>query len=176
MTEPSIAITDATTENERAILRALLVEFHEWLSDHETSYDPEAELSGDVRSLERASENRAWIARLDGSPAGCVLLVGATDDLAEFKRLWVRPTHRGEGIGRALVRTVIDAARTRGYETLGLTTPPWSETAQALYESIGFERTPPYPETRLPERYHDEAVFMKLDLTGVASDSTDESR
>jgi len=30
---------------------------------------------------------------------------------------------------------------------------------------MGFERTDPYPETRLPERYHDEAIFVQFDLS-----------
>lgn len=157
---------------ERAALRDLLVGFHGWMVEHAGDvYDPEAELAADLRSLEREDESWAWLARSDG-PAGCVLLYGESEDLAEFRRLWVDPAHRGEGLGRALVRAVVEAARTRGYGTLGLTTPPWAETSHALYESMGFERTPPYPETRLAERHHDEAIFMRLDL-GVETDAGD---
>lgn len=172
MTDASISITAVDSEDDR--LRHLLEEFHEWMVDHaDVVYDPEGELAEDVRSLERESESWAWIARFDGTPAGCVFLYGETDDLAEFKRLWVRPAHRDEGIGRALTRTVVEEARAKGYETLGLTTPPWGEAAHALYESMGFERTPPYPETRLPEQYHDDAIFMQLDLTGADGRTTD---
>lgn len=172
MTGPSVAITAVDSEDDR--LRSLLVEFHEWMVDHAGDvYDPETELAEDLRSLEREAESWAWIARFDGTPTGCVLLYGETDDLAEFKRLWVRPAHRGKGIGQALTQTVVDAARAHGYGTLGLTTPPWGEAAHALYESMGFERTPPYPETRLPERYHDDAIFMQFDLTSAEGPATD---
>lgn len=147
-------------------LRTLLAEFHEWMRETApTAYDPAAELAEDADSLAGEAESWAWVASVDGEPAGCVLLYGETAALAEFRRLWVRPTHRGLGVGRRLVRTVVDHARTEGYETLALTTPPWSEAAQSLYESLGFERTPPYPETRLDERYHDEAIFMQLPLS-----------
>lgn len=166
MTDSTIAITAIETGADESTLWTLLGEFHEWLRDHVPhEYDPETGLAKDRESLAHESECWAWIARREGVPAGCVLLYGETDTLAEFRRLWVRPAHRGHGIGRRLTRTVIEEARIQGYETLGLTTPPQGEAAHALYESLGFQRTPPYPETRLAEEYHDDAIFMQLDLT-----------
>jgi GNAT superfamily N-acetyltransferase len=173
MTEHSTEITSVESEEDRSALRELLQEFHEWMTDHAGDvYDPDDELAEDFDSLAEETESWAWVARAEGDPAGCVLLYGESDELAEFRRLYVKPSHRGEGVGRRLVQTVIDQARAQGYDTLGLTTPPWSESAQALYESVGFERTPPYPETRLAERHHDEAIFMQLDLSesGRATD------
>lgn len=152
-------------DGDRSTLEPLLTEFHEWMVAHAGDvYEPAAELAEDFASLTHDPESWAWVAVMDGTPAGCVLLYGTTDELAEFKRLWVRPAFRGTGLGRMLVETVIDRARAEGYEVLGLTTPPWAERSHALYESLGFERTPPYPDTRLPEKYHDEAVFMRLAL------------
>lgn len=164
-------IVTVDSEENQSALRELLMEFHEWMAEHDDIYDPEEELTEDFESLERERESWAWIARSDGTPAGCVLLYGETDTLAEFRRLWVRPIHRGTGIGRALTRTVIEKTQSRGYETLGLTTPPWAEASHALYESLGFERTPPYPETRLPEKHHDKAIFMQLSLDDSGNDT-----
>ena len=166
MTENSTQIARVESGEDEPALRNLLAEFNEWMAGYAgDAYDPDDELAEALDSLDEESESWAWISRVGGEPAGCVLLYGETDELAEFRRLYVRPAHRGEGVGRRLVRTVVDRARAEGYETLGLTTPPWSESAQALYESMGFERTPPYPETRLAERHHDEAIFMQLDLS-----------
>lgn len=160
-------IARVESDADRSALRDLLVDYHGWMVAHAGDvYDPAAELDEDLGSLAGERESWAWLARDGGTPVGCVLLYGATDDVAEFKRLWVGPAHRGTGVGRALVRTVVDEARARGYAVLGLTTPPWAEAAHALYASMGFERTPPYPETRLPERFHDEAIFMQLPLDG----------
>lgn len=174
MDEQSIAISAVDTRDQRRDLWSLLGEFHEWLRDHVPhEHDPEAGLATDRQSLANEPESWAWIARSDGGPAGCVLLHGQTPTLAEFRRLWVRPAHRGRGIGRRLTETVIDEARTRDYETLGLTTALEWEAAYTLYESLGFRRTPPYPETRLAEEYHDDATFMKLDLTDGEDATTD---
>ncbi len=152
------------TPERRVELRTLLAGYHAWMDDHADGYDPEAELEGDLQSLQTESAAWAWLARRDGEPVGCVFLYGETDDVAEFKRLWVSPDARGEGLGQQLIETVSEKARQEGYERLGLTTPPWSERAHRLYESMGFERTDPYPETRLPERLHDMAIFMQLSL------------
>lgn len=159
---------------DQAPIRTLLSEFHQWLSETvPVDYDPAMGLEKDVRSQAEDAESWAWVAYHDGEPAGCVLLYGETDDLAEFRRLWVRPEHRGHGIGRRLTRTVIDRARAEEYETLGLTTPPQGTAAHSLYESLGFERTTPYPETRLDEQHHDEAIFMQLDLASGESTTAD---
>lgn len=158
------------SDDDRATLQVLLVAYHEWMAEHAGEiYDSMLALTEDMRSLTHEPDSWAWIARVEGEQAGCVLLYRETDDLAEFKRLYVRPGYRGMGVGRALTRTVATRAKELGCATLGLTTPPWSDAAHALYDSMGFERTPPYPETRLPEQYHDEAIFMQLDLTASAT-------
>lgn len=126
-------------EENRSALRKILVGFHEWMAEHDDAYNPEKELTEDFESLIRERDSWAWIARSDGEPAGSVLLYGETETLAEFRRLWVRPAHRGKWIGRTLTRTVIEKAQAEGYETLGLTTPLWADASHALYESMGFE-------------------------------------
>lgn len=164
MTEPSLEIVRVTNEDDRAALRRLLGEFHNWMASYEPRYDPAEEHEYDHRTLSTSTDCVAWIARVDGHPAGCVLLYRATDDVAEFRRLWVGSECRRMGVGRTLLRKVIETASAWGVETLALTTPPWGEAGHALYESMGFERTPPYPETRLDEEFHDEAIFMQLAL------------
>lgn len=162
MTIPTVTSVD--TPEDEAALERLLSAYHDWMGSHDERYDPEAELAEDLGSLSAEPESWAWLARRDGEAVGCVLLYGETAELAEFKRLWVAPDARGEGVARALMDRVIERARAEGYGTLGLTTAPWSEAAHALYESMGFERVPPYPETRLPEQYHQNAIFMTLSL------------
>ena len=80
-------------------------------------------------------------------------------DRCEAKRLWVRPSFRGLGIGRSLLDWVIAEARNAGYrEMVGDTMPAMSQ-ALAMYDRYGFERTGPYSEDPTPG-----AIFLRLKL------------
>jgi ribosomal protein S18 acetylase RimI-like enzyme len=55
--------------------------------------------------------------------------------------LFVDPTARGEGIGRALVDASAAAGRERGAQRLEWVTQTANQTAQRLYDSTGAERS-----------------------------------
>ena len=55
-----------------------------------------------------------------------------------LEELYVVPALRGRGIGRALLREVLDVARAQGATHIDLGTSEDDEAARALYESEGF--------------------------------------
>jgi ribosomal protein S18 acetylase RimI-like enzyme len=90
---------------------------------------------------------------------GCVALHPWSDDVAEMKRLFVRPAGRGSGLGRALTLEVIARAKVAGYRRLRLDTLPSMQTAISLYRSLDFREIPPYRENPVPG-----SLFFELDL------------
>jgi GNAT superfamily N-acetyltransferase len=60
------------------------------------------------------------------------------DDLAEIKRMYVRPGARGRGMARRLLGELEEAARELGYERARLDTGPRQPHAEALYRSAGY--------------------------------------
>lgn len=76
-----------------------------------------------------------------------------------MKRLYVRPTHRGRGIGQQLAMAVIEEARGVGYRTMKLDTTSTMSEAIGLYRFLGFQETRPYTRNPIPG-----AVFFELGL------------
>ena len=102
---------------------------------------------------------RLLIARQGEAVAGCVALRPLFHRDAEMKRLYVRPAHRGTGLGRLLAQRVIREARAIGYESLKLDTLPQMHSAQNLYAKLGFRETAPYNDNPIGG-----TRFLALDL------------
>jgi GNAT superfamily N-acetyltransferase len=100
---------------------------------------------------------RLLIAWMADEAAGCVALRPMADDVCEMKRLFVRPGHRGGGVGKLLAEAIVAEARQIGYATMRLDTIPNLEAATQLYETLGFARRDAYYDTPVAE-----TIFMEL--------------
>jgi putative acetyltransferase len=100
------------------------------------------------------------VAYVDGRAAGCVALRAFDSDACEMKRLFVRPGNRGLGLGRKLAEAVVTAAQERGYRRMRLDTVPGMESAQALYDDLGFVEIAPYRPNPIAG-----ARFLELELS-----------
>lgn len=96
----------------------------------------------------------------DGAALGCVGLRPLADaGMCEMKRLYLLPSARGLGLGRALADAVAAEARRLGYRELRLDTLPSMARAIAMYGEMGFARIAPYYAPTPPG-----TVFMALKL------------
>jgi ribosomal protein S18 acetylase RimI-like enzyme len=99
------------------------------------------------------------LARHDGEFVACGAFRRFSDSDCEMKRLYVRPGGRKLGIGRQLARALIAEAKTLGYRHMLLDTLPTMQSAQALYQSLGFVPTEPYRFNPI-----EGSAYLKLDL------------
>jgi putative acetyltransferase len=83
----------------------------------------------------------------DARVLGCIALrplPALGSDVCEMKRMYVRPAHRGQGLGLLLGRAVIQHARDAGYRVMKLDTSDTMHAAIALYRCLGFQPCPRY--------------------------------
>lgn len=90
--------------------------------------------------------DRVVVAELDGHAVGLAHLhvtpaLERDRPAAKIGALVVDETHRGRGVGRALVQAAEEEARRRGCELLFLTTAARRNDAHVFYERLGFEQT-----------------------------------
>jgi ribosomal protein S18 acetylase RimI-like enzyme len=106
-----------------------------------------------------------WLVLTDqDEAAGCVALRQLEPDIGEMKRLYVRPQHRGTGLGKRLALKVLEEGGSRGYRSIRLDTTPEMAGAIRLYESLGFVPIPPYRPNPI-----EGAIYMEIEVSGPAS-------
>ena len=155
--QTSPTIEHASPEEIEAV-RRLFLEYQESLGVDLCfqGFDRElAELPGDYVP----PEGCLLLARAGEEAVACVALRRLDSETCEMKRLYVRPTQRGLGLGRALAEAVIAEARLTGYRRMRLDTLPSMTEAAALYERLGFREIEPYTANPVPG-----ARFLQLVL------------
>jgi DNA-binding MarR family transcriptional regulator/GNAT superfamily N-acetyltransferase len=97
-----------------------------------------ARIVADYAEQHDAQREAAWIAEVNGEPAGCVFCVRKSDNTGQLRLLLVDPAARGMGIGARLVAECISFARRAGYAELMLWTNDVLAAARRIYEQAGF--------------------------------------
>ncbi|WP_022869255.1 GNAT family N-acetyltransferase [Yaniella halotolerans] len=115
-------------------------------SGHVSASDPYAAALTDMQA--RAAN--LFVAEVEGQIAGSVniatpgssMIEVAYDNELEFRMLAVHPWYQGRGIGRELVKFVLNHARQHDLSQVVITTMGSMTTAQAMYARLGFQRAP----------------------------------
>jgi N-acetylglutamate synthase-like GNAT family acetyltransferase len=107
------------------------------------------------------------LVELDGVITG----MGALDKIGKkagaIKRMYIRPSYQGKGIGKALLQLLLQKAKEFGYNSVYLETASSFAAAQHLYRSFGFIECDAYPETEIEPELWSKFVFKKKNLKGT---------
>lgn len=169
MPEPVVRLRRIEPGDELASAKALARAFGDWATERirvelGIEVPPEADHPSEVLDELLDSGGRLYLADADGEAIGVGGLKRLTDTTGEIKRMYVRPDARGLGVGRAIVDRLVADARELGLETVYLESASFMHAAHALYRSVGFVPSDPYPGREFEGLEHDVSVFMRLDF------------
>ncbi len=135
--------------------------------------DPNALLEHNLQTLHEFAppHGRFLLAQYETEIIGCAGLRKIGEGIGEVKRMFVKPQYRRLGIGRLLLSAIIHEARLIEYPLLRLDHAPFAKAAQSLYYSLGFYSIEPYPESEIPQQYHDRWFFMEKSLISDLADN-----
>lgn len=85
-----------------------------------------------------------FVFRHDAAPAGCCGVQFFATEYAEVKRMYVRPSFRGLGLGKLMLRHLAARAREHRVALLRLETGIYQREAIGLYERMGFRQIAPF--------------------------------
>ena len=146
---PTIRIERLTAPNEKAL--AILQEYYDAV--HVVQRDR----PGSIQKIIEEPGSGMWLAYRGGEVVGCVVLrrLASVPLASECKRLYVKPTARGNHIADKLLDVQEKFARSQGVEWIYLDSYDDLKAAVTLYERRGYHRC---------ERYNDNpqaTLFMR---------------
>ncbi|BAS26747.1 GNAT family N-acetyltransferase [Limnochorda pilosa] len=104
------------------------------------------------------------LAERDGRPVGMARVGPSEGDASQagLFSMWVMPSERGLGVGRALVDAAIDWARSKGVSEVILHVTEGNDEAKRLYLSSGFIGTGVRLPLRPGSNLFEEVMVLKL--------------
>lgn len=167
----TIRVLSPTTDDEWHYADVLITELKEW-DVHESeafgfTRDEVIDVfyPGGIGDIRRQSEppDGCFLLAMDGAlPVGCAAYRRLSSYACEAYDVYVRPTHRGRRIGSDLMRRLVGAATSAGYDAMCLETAMFMTVAHSLYRSLRFQVREPYRS--IPPRFAEGTMWMECRL------------
>ena len=143
-----------------------LIQLWGWSLYQEFGFEPAMELriAQDLTDFFFGNDplQKFWIVEKEGQTRGMVAIKWSSKICAEIRWLLLHPDQRSQGLGRQLVREVIDFFQAGGGRVLSVRTPKSTCRVFRFYESLGFK------ENEIPEisggEIHKEFQCLELRL------------
>lgn len=178
----SLRFIPARLQTHREPLQALNREYMQWVLaglERMTGRSAQAILGMEVQSYadsmldklcaEQPPRGVFYLVESAGQWAGMCGLRTVEPGVAEIKRVYVCPTHRGQQLGDAMVTHLLADAQRFGHSTVRLDSAPFMQSAHQLYLRHGFVDRPVYSGVEVPPEFH--SVWRFMERVGLPSNA-----
>ena len=172
-TNSIIKIRDARLPNDIDFIKKLWTDYLTWGNDKMQMlygvhpHNPTEAVKDDIKKIDKflPPNGRLIMAFVDEKACGIGCLKSINEEIGEIKRMYVDPSFRQIGAGRAILQALLNAAKETGYKKVRLDSPKFMEEAHSLYRSVGFKDISVYEEVEIPEEFRQYLLFMEIDLS-----------
>lgn len=172
-TNSVINTRDAKLPNDIDFIQQLWTDYLTWGNDNMQMHygvhphNPKEQVEQDIKMIDKflLPNGRLILAFINGKACGIGCLKSINNEIGEIKRMYVDPSFRNIGAGRAILLSLLNAAKEAGYIKVRLDSPKFMEAAHSLYRSFGFKDIPVYEEVEIPEAFRQYLLFMEIDFS-----------
>jgi GNAT superfamily N-acetyltransferase len=166
-----IQIVIANQDQHAQPIRELFWEYLQWANtkveeNFQVSFDIAAMLEDDMNTLGKFMPpmGRLLLGLVEDQPMGIACLKELSNSIGEIKRMYVRPQARKIGLGRALLRRILEESCQIGYERVRLDSARFMAEAHQLYRTSGFQEIEAYEGSEIPKEFQSHWIFMEREL------------
>jgi GNAT superfamily N-acetyltransferase len=105
-----------------------------------------------------APEGTFLVGYEDDDPIACGGLRRLEDGICEIKRMYVTPSARSRGVGRALLDALENAGRELGYARVRLDAGPEQRHSRVLFASTGYVEIAPYNGNHIADYWAEKSL------------------
>ena len=172
-TDSTIEIREAKLPNDIDCIKLLWTDYLTWGNNKMQllygvhPHNPEEAVKDDIKNIDKflPPNGRLILAFIDNKACGIGCLKSINGEIGEIKRMYVEPSFRKIGAGRAILQSLLDAAKETGYKKVRLDSPKFMKAAHSLYRSFGFNDISVYDEVEIPEEFRQYLLFMEIELS-----------
>lgn len=172
MNSKDLKIREVKLPDDLQVVQKLLIDYLSWGNGQMQfhfgvhPHNPVQQVSEDIQNIDKflPPHGRMLLACKGNEVCGIGSLVGIDKKTGEIKRMYVDPSFRNLGVGKAILNTLLEFAKKEEYQKVRLNSPKFMEAAHSLYRSVGFYEIDVYPEVEIPEDFRQYLLFMELEF------------
>jgi len=161
----------ADLQQDKNIIRELFWEYLQWANkklnqEFDINFDIASAIDADMQDLDKFMPPNGCLllCYVEGFPAGIACLKYLSPGIGEVKRMYIRPSYRRMGLGRALLDQLLKVAIQYGYERIRLDSVRFMKQAHHLYRTVGFSEIEAYEGSEVPKEFQKHWIFMEVKL------------